>query len=391
MIFGFLIGIAGFLGMAFLGGFVEGPEVEAGTTEPQYASATERLEKYRCRAGETKQVIMGGIEDGYDPAGDEPVTVTESARTYLETRGSDYTLTYDNPLQDRFFVDAFDIPDRTFHGIMAIGLEERSGLKNDGIYIGYFEALKWRVDTDNHRVNVSDLAKSWKQETNYVWTNLDEPKLVIYKEKERGGFEVEGFSHLSLLDAIRRNHDRLFEVQIADDTIVDFIGFSLCLEPEEHKGTVVNKDHPSRLEDTIDFGEGFVNLYNTGGDYEGDVYCTEARPIPCIDDQNLDAPNAFTEYSNGLWSGGYIKFTDAVPGNRFKREEEVDAFCSVNFGGGYRSVNMKDGAWMGAMVGYGEYPEGYDEFWVHIKDSPHQNCWAQRMDYEDLAALEAIK
>ncbi len=389
LLFGFLLGLAGFLSVAYLGGFVEAETPEAVASESQFISATDRLEKYRCRAGETKQVIMGGIEDGYNPAGDEPTTLSKSAKAYLEKAGTPFTRSYDDPSQNKYFSDAFKIPARTYHGIMTIGLEERSRLKNDRIVLGYADKTNRHLGNDNHGSDISTLLETWQQADGYVWSSLDVPKIVIYEKQGKEGWVNSGFSHLSILDAIRRNNNRVFEVHISDDTIVDFIGFALCLEPADHKGAVFYKYHYSGKASTLNFGTGFVNMYSTGGAYDGDVYCTELRPIPCINDQNLAAPNIVSSTTDGIWSGGYIKFTDAVAGNTFKTEDEVDAYCGTLFGQEYRSVNSKDGSWMGALVGYGEYPEEYDEYWVHFKDSPHMNCWAQRIDYDDVAALEA--
>lgn len=391
LIFGFLLGLAGFLSVAYLGGFVESERPEIESTEPQYANATERLEKYQCGPAETKMIVMGGVEDGYDPAGEETTILSDSAKAYLEIAGSVPTRSYDDPAQNRYFSDAFEIPARTFHGIIAIGMEERSRLHNDGLNMGYFNGRSRYLDEDNHGNSISKIMETWRQDKGYVWADLDALKLTKFTKKDKGSSEVSGYSHLSLLDGIRRNNDRVFEVHLSDDTIVDFIGFALCLEPEESKGNVFAKIHHGGSDITINFGDEFVNLYSFRGDYAGNLSCRESRPIPCIDDQNLKAPEAFTEFTNGLWSGGYIKFTEAVAGNRFKTEDEVDAFCAAKFGDAYRSVNMKDGMWQGSIVGYGEYPEGYDEFWVSIKDSSHQNCWSKRMDYDDLAHAKAKK
>ncbi len=388
ILFGFLIGLAGFLSLAYIGGFVEAEEAEAASLEPQYATGTERLEAYRCKAGETKQIIMGGIEDGFDPAGVETATPTQGILDYVKYSGAPFTRKYDDPQENRFFVDKFEIPSLTFHGIIAMRIEERSKLKNDNLSMGYGRSSALRLIDKIYWTFIADIPKTWNSENNYVWTDLDSLKIVEIKKKNDGANEVVGFSHRSILDAIRSDQERPFSVQIADDTIVDFIGFALCLEPEEHKGNVFKNTHYGGPDSTVYFGDEFVNLYSSGGSYEGDVFCTELRPIPCIDDQNLKAPEAFTEFSNMLWSGGYIKFTDPVAGNSFATEDEVDAFCKAQFGPSFRSVNMKDGSWQGAIVGYGEYPEGHDEYWVHVKDSPHMNCWAQRMDYDDLEYVE---
>ncbi len=391
MVFGFLIGIAGFLGVAFLGGFVDAPEAEAVSSEVQYASATDRLEKYRCRAGETKKVILGGIEDGFDPAGEELVNIPQTILDYLGKTGGIYTDFYDDPRQNRYFADQFDIPKRTFHGIISMRVEDRSSVKNDSINLGYYVSRNYNVQNKAFYDTISNILNSWNQDGSYIWADLDDLKTHKIEGNKNGRNEIVGLSHLSLLDAIRSNEDRMFEVHIADDTIVDFVGFALCLEPEVHKGSTFSRYHSTGAEATLEFGDGFVNLYGWGKGYDGNTLCSEKRPVACIDDQNLAAPEPFNNLNSMLWSGGYIKFTDAVPGNRFETEDEVNLFCKSTFGDKFRAVSKKDGTWMGSMVGYGNYPVDYDDFWATYKDSPHHNCWSLRRDYDDLARLEATQ
>lgn len=391
LMFGFLLGLAGFLSMAYLGGFVEPEEAEAAPVLQQYATATERLEKYRCRAAETKMIIMGGTEDGFDPAGEELTTLSKSVKHYLAKAGAVATMSYDDPAQNRFFSDAFDIPTRTFHGIIALRMEERSRLKNDNTSFGFMDSREHKVSNRVYSSSVSKLLETWQKGTNYIWEDLDSLHVWNFEESDQAADKVTGLSHLTLLDAIRANNGRQFEVQVADDTIVDFIGFALCLEPEVHKGSVFKKAHYTGVGSTYDFGPDFISLYSSSQGYDGNTLCSEKRPLPCIDDQNLKAPDVFSEFTHQLWSGGYIKFTEPVAGIQFKTEEEVDAFCAAEFGADYRGLNKKDGNWQGAMVGYGDYPVGYDEYWVTYKDSPHHNCWSLRSDYEDVARLKAEK
>lgn len=396
MVFGFLIGLAGFLGMAFLGGFVETEEAEAVAAGPQYASATEHLEKYRCRSVEEKRIFMGGIEDGYDPAGDEPAVLSESLENHLDDLKEFYaqvpgerTKAYDDPAQDRYFVDIFDIPKRTFHGMIALRMEDLSSISNDGMRIGYMKRHTLTEEDAIYQVKVSDVQNIWSTGNNYVWADLNDLKISKYENNKDGIAVITGLTHNSLLDAIRLNGDKPLQVEIADDTIVDFVGFALCLEPADHRGSVFSRSHILGAESTLNFGDGFVSLYGNSPTSAGNLSCEERRPLACINDQNLKAPDVFTEYTNIIWSGGYIKFTPPVKGNKFKTEDDVDAYCASEFGEAFRSVNMKDGTWMGAMVGLGTYPEGYDDFWAGYKDSPHHNCWSLRQDYDDLARLEA--
>jgi len=378
--------------MAFLGGFVEEEAAQVANPEMTYSSATEHLAQYSCRPAETKRVIMGGIEDGFDPAGDETTELPEVIQNYIATTGSQAASGFDDERQNRNFAAGFDIPARTFHGIVTINLGERSGLNNDTVSFGYFKDQNYTNKGEIYSAFVAQIKSpgTWSQENDYSWADLARLNLWQIIPKNEGGDEVMGKSHETLIDAIRRNEGNTFVAHIADDTIVDFMGFALCLEPEDHKGSVMRTVHHTGPDATLDFGEGFASLYSISG-YGGSVACEESLPVACIDDQNIPAPDPFTEMSSNLWSGGFIKFTKPVPGDRFNSEDEADNYCAAGFGGTYRMVNIKDGNWQGALVGYGEYPQGYDEFWVTYKDSPHHNCWDLRMGYEDVARLEAEK
>ena len=384
--------MAGFLSVAYLGGFVEMEKAEAMETGPTYASATERLEAYRCRAEETKMIIMGGIEDGYDPAGDENFDPPEILLNYLAEFNDPETVRhitqYDDPAQNRYFGAEFDIPPNTFRGIMAIGLEQRSGVQNDSVRIGIYTEKIFSLSTNGKSYGsmISEMGNDWHDEGDYYWSDLDDLHLTLTKEKKEGVADIVGISHETLIDAIRDNPNDNLSVYIADDTIVDFIGFALCLEPVENMGTVFDRHHHSGEESTVVAGKGIVSLFSKAVGNGGFVSCAETRPLPCIHDLNLKAPAGFNRASSGLWSGGNIKFTNPVRGDRFETEDSVDAYCAAEFGPEWRSLNSKDGAWMGAVYGFGEYPEGHDDFWITYKDAPHHNCWELRQDYDDVAA-----
>ncbi len=398
MVFGFLAGIAGFLGLAFLGGFGEGNAAQAAVHEPQFANATERLEKYQCRAMETKMVIMGGIEDGFDASGDEPAEPPQSLLNFLGTFNDDqvrYRTRYDDPVQNRYFSDQFAIPSRTFRGMVALRLEDLSKVKNDGISIGYFDN-KFFAPAMNENAYSADLSliftgPPWQQVGDYVYADLDHLPLIEIEKSSEGTDKVVGYSHKTVLDVIRENQAKNLVVMIADDTIIDFIGFALCLEPAEATGTVFDRHHHSGKDATTIMGENIISLYSKNPTNGGQISCQESRPLPCINDRNLPAPAQFNAYSSIVWSGGEIKFTAPVRGDKFASEDDVNKFCRDNFGDNWRAANAKDGAWLGTIFAYGKYPEGHNDFWITHKDGPHHNCWSQRRDYADITRLEANK
>lgn len=381
--------------MAYLGGFIEVEDVKAAADEPHFATATERLEAFLCRSDETKMIIMGGIEDGFDPAGEESFEPPESLLNYLadfnDPETVRHTTRYDDPAQNRYFSTEFDIPANTFRGMIAIGLEQRSDVQNDGIRIGIYTEKIFSLGANGKSYGsmISEMGNEWHDENSYYWSNLDDLHLTLTKEKKEGVADIIGISHETLIDAIRDNPNDNLSVYIADDTVVDFIGFALCLEPAEKMGTVFDRYHHAGEKSTVVIGAGVVSLFSKAVGNGGFISCAETRSVPCIHDLNVEAPAGFNQASSGLWSGGYIKFTTPVRGDRFETEDGVDAFCAAEFGAEWRSLNSKDGAWTGAVYGFGEYPEGHDDFWISYKDAPHHNCWELRMDYDDVAAHRA--
>jgi len=202
--------------------------------------------------------------------------------------------------------------------------------------------------------------------------------------KNRNIYEI-GLPHL--LSGIRdRKKDEILNVRVVDDTQVDFIGFAICLEPKNKKGLVYNSAHYLTIDAYKSLPPNHVFLNNSVIDGKvcatgGCLSCDMARPVACIKDENLPAPDDYGDFRN-VWSGGYIDFTPAIPGASFKTEDDVDRFCQKNFGESWRHLNGKDGNWQGGIIGIGQIPEEHSEFWVGMKDSPHHNCWDLRPEYE---------
>lgn len=350
-------------------------------------SGMEILEAYQCRKAETKQMIVGGVEDGFDPAGIEPSNPSEKIIHYVQQQHnakarSEIVKTYDESIQDRYFSDRFDMPRRTFHGVVVVRLKELSSLKNDGISIGYNpDADKPYVNHQygyGNRISNLQMSVEWSHHESLFFANLEDLKVSLPSEEKQ-----------TLLDVIRTQDDSHgpFFVDIADDTIVDFVGFSLCLEPEDNKGTVYSPHHPTSPRALIELGSGNLGLYTARVEdkicgYGGCLSCEEERPLACIHDTNMPLPdNHIPEYAY-LWSGGELDFTKAVKGSSFITEDDVDQFCAAEFGSEWRALSRHDGHWGGSVSGRGTFPADYEHVWVNVKDSDHHNCWTTRPNYE---------
>jgi len=390
--FGFLFGIAMLVNVAYLGEVAESASKSTVVEKVKYSSATERLETYQCRMLESKLILMGGIDDNYSPEGDEARDIPEIMEEFFAVAGHRQFKGYDDPAENHIFVEAFDIPSRTYHGIVATRMRDLSNIQNDGLslVIPYPEKSLLRFPEFVTKSSVSQPDKhGWNVSKDYIWASLDQLKINIHEDSKL----LEGKGPENLLDAIRVSQDRTVYLQIGDDTEVDFIGLALCLEPAQKMGAVFSNKHPADQE----FGKNFQEneVYLTHGLVDGKVCrggcvpCEEELPMICIKDENLPIPATFNPDYKGIWTGGHIKFTPAVAGNAFETEDDVDAFCETQFGQGWRHVNGKDGSWTHAMVGYGQAPKEYEHFWVGYKNGPHHICWKQRKSYSDLLEEEA--
>ena len=384
MTFGALIGLSALLVVLYLNG------VFHTASEPvTRLSGMERLEAYSCHKSETKQIITGGVEDYFDTSNIEPSNPSDKIIRYIQgfdedrTR-SDIIKNYDEKLLDKYFADRFDISERTYHGLFIIRLEELSGLKNDGLAIGYNPHPDQPYISNSHgyRISISDLfqSKIWASEDNLYSAQLGD--LTIGETSE---------SNKTVLDVIRSRQktDGEFFVDVADDTRVDFVGFALCLEPEEKKGTVVNTTPAVKPLDTIEFGDNIIALHfaRVKGkvcSYGGCLSCEESRPLACISDENLALPEGYDPNFSNIWSGGKIAFTQSVKGAQFSTEDDVDQFCAKEFGNEWRALSRHDGHWAGQISGYGKFPSDFPNVWVNAKNSSHANCWDFRADAKDV-------
>lgn len=384
LFFGVLIGAAGLLSFALITGLIE-PESQSGEPENTFMSATERLETYRCRPAETKYIVMGGIEDNYSPDGEETAVVNPGHKRWENLTDYKYR-DYDELGLDKRFTDDFIIPTGTYHGIIAIGLKEIASIKNDGLMLSITSEslLEQRLKRFLHLSNPAELkGAGWQQTDSYYWADLE--KLAIKTFDETQYVPKVDFPHL--LSGIRdQKPNEFFNVEISDDTLVDFIGFALCLEPEEKKGFVFSPTHYFSNKHVENLPAGHIYLTNAVIDGKicgtgGCLSCELERPVACIKDENLPVPDDYGEVRL-MWSGGYIDFTPAVSGSSFATEDDVDRFCAKHFGDSWRHLNGKDGRWEGHIIGLGQTPKNHTEFWVGFKDGPHHNCWDIRPEYK---------
>ena len=108
--------------------------------------------------------------------------------------------------------------------------------------------------------------------------------------------------------------------------------------------------------------------------YTGDMLCNIKQPVLCFLDIDAPVPATLSRAQN--WTSGVLALSSPIPGNRFARLSDANAYCAATFGAGWRVASFHDGGgW--TLKGYGLAPSDKTRFWVDIKDQPQGTCWSR--------------
>lgn len=324
------------------------------------------LRAYACSRGESKVVLVKGIEDDFSPAGDEPAFLRpglDNARWRSIGAGS-----YDQSGRDRHFVDSLRAPARIRNGLFVIGLKPLAVADNgnDGI------SISDNTSTSRFSAFIAEVpARSgWKREGALHYARLDGIMLNAPHPMRES----------SLLDLLRGGaQPQWVDVIVHDDTSVDFIGLAACVEPPPGKGTPL-------MTNNIQPAAGIVALTCHGGPadwpvcnpYVGDTPCETELPVACLLPGRNPAPSELVAAGlDAVWSGGDIALTEPVPAARFLDIAEVDAFCTARFGRDWRTLAPHDGFPNGGVSGRGQAPAVPVRAWVDHVNQPYATCWTR--------------
>lgn len=339
------------------------------------------LRAHNCGEGETKQVLLLGVEDGFSPAGSESGFI-RPGRNHAGFLPRDGAGEYDQVNADRGFADSFKIEGRVSGGVFVIRARSLNGSENDTLNLGGLAR------------DPNDVAEGWvgggvlsALRTGETWAVEGD---VLHASLEDIELEARGADHIPGREVVRSLKDYLnaggdagwLDVFIQDDTAVDFMGLALCRPPAVRKGvTLMPVQSP---------GPGQQAMVHLGchavrdpdrrcNPYVGDTVCEASLPVACIRPGDLPSP----VYPSGRvvtshWSGGDIAVTEPVPGDRFRTVGEVEAFCASRFGQGWRIAALHDGGRNQSVSGRGDPGSVTDRVWVDIADQPHGTCWARQ-------------
>lgn len=352
--------------------------------EAQPRTGMDILNAHDCGEGETKQILVLGIEDGFSPAGSEAGFIRPGRvqSFYLPREGAGE---YDQVNADRGLADSFRVEGQVSDGVFVIRSRGLGDNNNDVLQFG---ALG-RDPAATGGAWIGDRALSgvrtpggWSLEGDVLYGGLEDIPL-----RRRGGGLVptDGPGReavQSLRDFFNRGGDEgWLDVLISDDTAVDFMGLALCRPPPVRKGMTLTPFRPDGPERP---GEVYLNCFRTPDGasrcdpYVGDTVCSVQRPVACLRPGNLPAPL----YPSGrvvtnAWSGGDLAVTEPVAGDQFRTVKDVDAFCARRFGDGWRVASSHDGGRYLQVGGRGDADSVTGRVWVDIADQPHGTCWAR--------------
>lgn len=343
------------------------------------------LRTHDCGEGETKQVLLLGVEDDFSPAGSESGFIRPGRVQgfYLPRDGAG---DYDQVNADRGLADSFKVEGPVSGGVFVIrsrGLAADSD--NDSLSLGALG--RDPIETGGAWILAglfSDLGarEGWSAEGDVLHANLDDIALR-HQGGGRGpavGPGVEAVQTLS--EFLNGGGDGgWLDVHVADDTAVDFMGLALCRPPAVRKGVTLRPVRPLGWQQP---GQVHLNCFRSSDGvgqcdpYVGDTVCSARRPVACLRPGDLPAPvYPSGRLVSGGWSGGDIAVTEPVTGDRFRTVRDVDALCAKRFGAGWRVATLHDGGRYLAVGGRGDPDSVTGPVWADIADQPHGTCWAR--------------
>ena len=364
----------------------EAPEILAGSQS--LTPVSDALNAYSCRVAETKQIILGGEEDGFALTGTEintPGIFAYYQRNRTGSRDSiDIDRSYDVGGQDSAFLETFELPSNVAHGIIVMRVRLLSTLRNDAVSIGGLYEGHMMSESATFAFSDPDKHPGWTLNGEVLQAQLGE---LVFPQRFSADKTELPKKYDSVLDYVQSANKPL-NIAISDDTMVDVIGFALCIEPERGKGVtfLVNKvdDELVSLSCNTDQREDHCSVY------KGDTVCETELPIACFSDDGYELPESLVNDPAGReqsWSAGSIKFTQNMRGDTFKSQQDGHKFCRESFGPKYRLANIHDGMQVNGFIAYGRAAD-IDQAWVDSNLEPYGNCWTMRSDYPEEIARE---
>lgn len=328
----------------------------------------------RCEKGETKHLVIAGVEDNFSPSGNEPAT--KSARTALATSlsfpawGTGVGNSFDGRSVNRKIFSHLNLPPNVRSGKFMIGLDPiGEALSTDGMNIGNLDK---DMQTHQNRAGFGYNGSSWSSSNGGT-------SMAQYGKNHVADFSnIKLFNGNNLENYYQSSGDTVLDVYVQDDHSVDYIAASVCTGPKK-KGMTwgIRAPKPESVNGVAHVG---CNDMNGGkcDPYQGDTTCTTSLPILCINPMKLQKPAHLTESKWDKWSGGVIGTTNPIAAPSTLAQANME--CVKEFGKGWRVAEHHDAypgssGWM--FSAYGNVGTKGKRFWTDIKNQPNGVCWTR--------------
>lgn len=363
------------------------------TSGPSIVSGTgyQQLQDFHCRFGEEKHLRIRGEDDDFAFGTPELTRDIDKISAYPGLpANSPYQREYDESGPDRVFTDTITLPKNIVSGKLVLRIDDREDYGNDTIALGDFSVIEFDESPGPvyaYNAKLRDL--KGHQGWSYHGRGLYSVRLKDIKFKKNHPKPVtkaRKWTHLVPYLADQPEPPR-FDILIADDTAVDFIGMALCTGPTEPQGlTFVQAKGIQKLTDTVQAVGCHSNIIDyVCNPYYGDTPCSASKALACYHDRQRPAPKleelSALNIASGLdimdfWGGGDLEYTEPVRGDSFETLNDANALCERRFGEGWRVLDFHDGGEKN-VVTYASKTNPKGRFWIDIRDQPAGTCWAR--------------
>jgi len=204
------------------------PSLPEPSTDVSPTPVADKLNAYSCRVAETKEIILGGEEDGFSLAGEEvnrPGSFAEYRKNRTGSRDSvDIERGYDVGGQDSTFLETLELPSNIAHGIIVMRIRLLSSLRNDVIIIGGLDQGHKFSESSNFSFSQPEGNPGWILDGEVLSAQLSE---LVFPQRFSPNREPLLKKYQTALEFVQRSGKPL-NIAIQDDTMVDVVGLALC-------------------------------------------------------------------------------------------------------------------------------------------------------------------
>ena len=337
------------------------------------------LDKFTCPKTQNKIILINGKEDGYSREGDEPAKIRPRLLVspfYQEMKsginhGAGHR-DYDERGYDKHLIDYFEVPAGIVSGELVFRARPFGSMRTDGIYLGDLEYAFTHDGIFERATYANAFSLLEKQGYNIERDELYKLDLIT----ELFASATYKYPNKNVIDYMNGAAPRRVDLQIQDDTMVDFAALALCQKPVLAKGVSFAEHRYKSFGETISLLScGFDRSVRGCDPHVGDTQCHIELPLACYHEGDAAPPPLLIKTGQGgAWVGGEVRLTNPVKGSRFKTISQVHDFCAAQFGGGWRTLDYHESG-HGTITSQSRIPAG-TRMWVDVKTTP-ATCWAR--------------